>query len=128
MGGGALVQKVEVAALHVTSVSEEDEGEDGAEDVVVEHGVDPAGRVGGVLSGPEGEQDGEGGELGADDLAGESPAAAVVQLLNLVGREVALGGGNGEIGHDADCSFYFSEHGSGRGRLWLSIKAHAPDF
>ena len=74
----------------------EDEGEAEGEAVPEEHGVSPAGRVGGVLAGPEQDEAGDDEALPGDGEKELAAAAAAVELLDLVWGEGALFDGDEE--------------------------------
>jgi len=79
----------------------EDGHEADRDDEVVRHGMDPAGRVGEILTHPEKKNRSDHRKLAGYDKEGVSPLAPLVEQLDLVGGEVALFRGKKVIGHQS---------------------------
>jgi len=87
------------AAAEAVAVDETADREDEEERVPVDHRHGPAGRVGPVLAGPEGDENGDDQELIAEHEIRLAATAAAIERIDLRGGQVALFRGQEGVGH-----------------------------
>src|SRR5580698_3244447 len=96
---GLVADELVGTAAEADSRDAEDGGESEEERVPVEHGVDPTGRVGEVLAGPERDQGSDDEALEAEDEEELATAAAAIEGFDFLGGEAAFLDGDQGVGH-----------------------------
>ena len=107
---GLVAEELVGAAAEADPGDAEDGGQDEKDGVPVDHGACPAGRVGEVLSGPEGYQRSDDDALEADDKEELATAAAAVESFDLLRGQVAFLDGDEHVGHGAVVSCWSGLH------------------